>query len=117
MKTRSTPRSPVSNRPTAGARLDEILPLIGVIPVAGPPAILVAGPWLLLALMLAGPFALLVTFVVLLAAAAALIGLIGAILAAPYALVRHLGRYWAAHASMPAPAPQLVSRESRWGAA
>ena len=90
MKTRSTPRSPVSKRLTAGAMRDEILPLIGVIPVAGPAAILVAGPWVLLALMLAGPFALLVTLAAVLVAAAALIGLTGAILAAPYLLVRYL---------------------------
>ena len=39
--------------------------------------------------MLAGPFALLVTFVVVLAAAAALVTLAGAILATPYLLIRH----------------------------
>ena len=106
MKTRSTPLSPVSKRPTAGAILDEILPLIGVIPVAGPPAILVAGPWLLLALMLAGPFALLFTLAAVLVAAAALIGLIGAILAAPYLLVRTVRRGLAKrHQSTKAPRP------------
>jgi hypothetical protein len=110
---RSTPRSPVSKRPTAGAMLDEILALIGVIPVYGPPVVLVAGPWLLFALMLAGPFALLFTLVVVLVAAAALVGLIGAILAAPYLLVRHLRGYLAGHASMRAPAAQLVVGESR----
>ena len=117
MKTRSTPRSPVSNRPTAGARLDEILPLIGVIPVAGPPAILVAGPWLLLALMLAGPFALLFTLAAVLVAAAALIGLICAILAAPYLLVRHLHSARARHATsralvqpLPANPPAVADR-------
>jgi hypothetical protein len=99
MKTRSTPLSPVSKRPTAGAILDEILPLIGVIPVAGPPVVLLAGPWLLFALMLAGPFAFLFTLVVLLVAAAALIGLIGAILAAPYLLVRHVYSARARHAT------------------
>ena len=109
MKTRSTPRSPVSKQPTAGAMLDEILPLIGVIPVAGPAAILVAGPWLLLALMLAGPFALLVTLVVLLAAAATLVGVIGAILATPYLLARHHRRYRAGHASIRAPGAPLVA--------
>jgi hypothetical protein len=112
MKTRSTPRSPVSKRPTAGAMLDEILPLIGVIPVAGPPVVLLAGPWLLFALMLAGPFAFLFTLVVLLVAAAALIGLIGAILAAPYLLVRHVRGYRAAHASARAPAAQADAVES-----
>ena len=117
MKTRSMPRSPVSKQATAGAMLDEILPLIGVIPVAGPAAILVAGPWLLLALMLAGPFALLVTLVVVLAAAAAVVGLIGAILATPYLLVRRLRGYRARHASTRAPAARLITGASRWDAA
>ena len=99
MKTRSMPPSPVSEQPTAGAMLDEILPLIGVIPVAGPAAILVASPWLLLVLMLAGPFALLVTLAAVLVAAAALIGLIGAVLAAPYLVVRYLHSARARHST------------------
>ncbi len=40
--------------------------------------------------MLAGPFAFLVTLIVVLVAAAALVTLAGAILATPYLLVRHL---------------------------
>jgi hypothetical protein len=99
--------------PTVGEAIDETLPLIGAIPAYGPPVVLLAGPWLLLALMLAGPFTLLVTLVVLLAAAAALVRLIGAILAAPYLLVRHLRGYRAGHASMRAPSAQLVAGGSR----
>jgi hypothetical protein len=70
--------------------LAEIVPLIGVIPVAGPPLVLVAGPWLLFALMLAGPVALLVTIVIVLVAARLLILALAAIAASPYLLVRHL---------------------------
>jgi hypothetical protein len=110
---RSTPRLPVSGRPTAGAMLDQILVLIGVVPVYGFPVLLVAGPWLLFALMLAGPFAVLVTLVVVLVAAAVLVGLIGAILAAPFLLVRHLRRYLSGHVLVRAPAGQLVVGESR----
>ena len=87
--------------------LDETLTLVGAIPAYGPPVIVVAAPWLLLALMLAGPFALLVTLVVL----------IGAIVAAPFLLVRHLRGQWAAHAPMRAPAARFFPGESRWGAA
>ena len=83
----------------------------------GPPVLLLAAPWLLLSLMLVGPFALLVTFLVLLAAAVAVVGLIGAVLAAPYLLVRHLRGRWAGHASMRVPAARFVHGESRWGAA
>jgi hypothetical protein len=94
--------------------LDEILPLIGVIPVAGPPVVLVAGPWLVFALMLAGPFAVLFTVVVVLVAAAALISLIGA---APYLLVRHLHCARARHSTsralvqpLPANPPAVADR-------
>jgi hypothetical protein len=104
---------PQAPEPTAGETLDETLPLVGAVPVYGPPVVFLVGPWLLLALMLAGPFALLVTFVVLFAAAAALVGLIGAILAAPYLLVRHLRGYRTSHTSMRAPAPRLVAAGSR----
>ena len=83
----------------------------------GPAAILLAGPWVLLALMLSGPFAVLVTFVVLLAAAVALIGLVAAILAAPFVLVRRLHGFRSAHASMHAKRVLRVSGASRWGAA
>ena len=93
--------------------LDETLPLVGAVPVYGPPVVLLAGPWILLALMLAGPFALLVTFVLLLAAAAALAGLIGVILAAPFLLVRHLREHRADHAPVRAPAARLVAAGSR----
>lgn len=77
--------------PTGADMITEILPLIGVVPVAGPPVIFVAGPWVLLALMLTGPCLLLVTValgVIVLVAATA------AILAPPYLLVRHLATYW-----------------------
>ena len=83
----------------------------------GPAAILIAGPWVFIALMLAGPFALLFTLVALLAAAAAIVALIGAILAAPFVLVRHLRRHREARQSMRAPAGQLVPAASRWRAA
>jgi hypothetical protein len=106
---RRNARPALSADPTFGEMLDETLPLVGAIPVYGPPVVLVAGLWLFLALMLAGPFALLVTLVVLLAAGAALVGLIGAILAAPYLLVRRLRGHWAGHTSMRTPAARLVA--------
>ena len=55
------------------ALLDDALPVIGVVLVAGPPVVFLAGPWLLLALTLSGPFALLVAFVVVGLVAAALL--------------------------------------------
>jgi hypothetical protein len=102
-------RPAVSADPPLGEMLAETHPLIGVVPVAGPPVVLVAGPWLLLALMVAGPFALLFTFVLLLVAAAALVGLVGAILTAPFLLVRRVREHRARHASLRAPAAPLVA--------
>jgi hypothetical protein len=67
----------------------EFDPIIGTVFVAGPPVLLAWAGTVLFALMLAGPFALLVTLVVALAAAAAVVTLAGAVLATPYLLVRH----------------------------
>jgi|SRR5215208_3029847 len=103
--------------PTVGETLDETLPVVGVVPVHGPAAILVAGPWVFIALMLTGPFALLFTLVALLAAGAAIVALIGAILAAPFVLVRHVRRHRAARESMHAPAVPVLPIASRWRAA
>ena len=97
-------RPAASANPTFGETLDETLPLIDLVPVHGPPIVLLLGPWLLFALMLAGPFALLFTVVALLVTARALIGLIGAILAAPYLLLRQLLGHGTGHASTRAPA-------------
>jgi hypothetical protein len=92
----------------------ELSALIGAVPVEGPPAILLAAPWLLLALVLAGPFALLFTFVVALLAAALVIAALAAIAASPFLLVRHLRAVRARHAASreavgPAPTPTTVS--------
>jgi hypothetical protein len=54
----------VHDPPTFGEMLEELLPVIGVVLVAGPPVVLLLlGPLVLFALMLAGPFALAVTLV------------------------------------------------------
>jgi len=71
----------------------EISPLIGAVPVEGPPAILLALPWLSLVLLLAGPFALLATIVV----AVLVIAALAAIVASPFLLVRHLRAVRARH--------------------
>jgi hypothetical protein len=83
------PLTPItSGPPTLRAEVGEVAPLIGTVFVAGPPVLVVWAGTVLFALMLAGPFALLVTFVVVLGAAAAVVTLAGAILATPYLLVR-----------------------------
>jgi hypothetical protein len=79
-----------SGPPTFGDEVSEVLPLVDTVFVAGPPVLLLWAGTVLFALMLAGPFALLVTFGLVLVAAAAVIALAGAILATPYLLMRHL---------------------------
>ena len=108
---------------SSGARgvLDELLPVIDVVPVAGPPVLFLAAPWLLLVLMLAGPFALLVTLAVLVVATVLLVALAaavaGALLASPYLLARRVIAHLAARprrtAPVPAPAASLVAIHSR----
>jgi hypothetical protein len=79
-----------SGHPTLRDVVAETVPLIDTVFVAGPPVLVAWAGTVLFALMLAGPFALVVALVVALAAAAALVTLAGAILATPYLLVRHL---------------------------
>jgi hypothetical protein len=83
----------------------DISPLLEAVPVAGPPAVLLAGPLVLFALLLAGPVALLATLVVVLAVAAALLATLAAIVASPYLLVRHLRARHAAPAADAEPLP------------
>jgi hypothetical protein len=94
----------------------ELVPLIDAVPGEGPPVIFLAGPWLLLVLMLSGPFAFLVILVVFMVAAAtvlvALTAAILAIVAAPYLLVRRIGGHGARHAWSTDHAAQLVPIKS-----
>jgi hypothetical protein len=78
-----------SGHPTFGDQLAEVLPVVDTVYVAGPPVLVAWTGTVLFALMLAGPFALVVTLALVLVAAAALVTLAGAILAAPYLLIRH----------------------------
>jgi len=113
----TTPRSDVihavtlapSESPTFREILDDILPVIGVIVVAGPPVIFLAGPWLLLVLMLSGPFALVVAYVVVGLVAVALLAALAAIVVAPFVLVRRLHRTYRSARATGVPVPQIVS--------
>jgi hypothetical protein len=87
------PITPTASGPrTRGDLLADVLPVFDTVYVAGPPILVAWAGTVLFALMLAGPFALLVTFVVALVAAAALVTLAGAIVASPYLLIRHVCR-------------------------
>jgi hypothetical protein len=70
--------------------VDERAPLIGAPAFFGPPIIFVLGPWLLVVLLLIGPFALILTLLLVLAGAAGLLAMCVAVIASPYLLVRRL---------------------------
>jgi hypothetical protein len=107
------PISPTASAPpTFGDMLADIVPVFETVFVAGPPVLMVWAGTVLLALMLAGPFALLVTLIVVLVAAAALVSLAGAILMTPYLLVRHLRGHRVRHTTGYM-APPLVAVESQ----
>jgi hypothetical protein len=90
MNTTNPIRPTASGPPTLGDQLSEVLPVIDTVYVAGPPVLVAWAGTVLFALMLAGPVALVATFVVVLLAAAAVVTLAGAILATPYLLIRHV---------------------------
>src|SRR3954462_15615644 len=104
-----------TERPTFREMLDDVLPVIGVVFVAGPPVIFLAAPWLLLVLMLSGPFALVVAFVVVGLVAAALLATLAAIVVAPFVLVRRLHRTYRSARPTGVPGPAGGLRSARRG--
>lgn len=94
--------SSASERPTFREILDEVLPLIFFVPVAGPAAILLVGPLLLFVLLLIPPAAVLITLAVVPLLGAGLLLALGALIASPYLLVRHLRARHAAASLAPA---------------
>ena len=95
----------------------DIASLLGFVPQAGPPILLLAVPLVLFALLLAGPALLLLTLVVLFLACAALVALAGAIVASPFLLARRLGRHRPARTPRRATAARFVPVGSRQGPA
>jgi hypothetical protein len=101
-----------SGPPTLGDQLADVLPIVDTVYVAGPPGLVAWAGTVLFALMLAGPFALVATLVVVLVAAAAVVALAGAILATPYLLIRHFRLRLAKRRSFtegPAPIATIVA--------
>jgi hypothetical protein len=76
--------------PTLAERLGETVPLISAPAFFGPPVIFLLGPWLLLVLLLIPPAAVLITLALVVLLGAGLLVAVGALLASPYLLVRHL---------------------------
>lgn len=95
------------------------------VPQAGPPVLLLLGPLLLFDLLLAAPFAALITLMLAaVVAAGVLVALVG-LLASPYLLVRHVRTRRAARRERPPVARRRLSagstvgdagrRAGRWG--
>jgi hypothetical protein len=107
--------------PTFGEMLGEVLPLVGVVVVAGPPVILLAAPLVLGALLLAGPFALAVTLVAVVVVTqlvvAALVELGRGVVATSCRLVRRRPQRRQGRAHTHAPARRRVAIGSRQAAA
>jgi hypothetical protein len=76
--------------PTIAERFGETVPLISAPAFFGPPVIFLLGPWLLLVLLLVPPAALLITMVAIFLLGAGLLVALGALIASPFLLVRHL---------------------------
>ena len=90
-------------RSTWGDLFHTTAPLIAAPAFYGPPVIFVLGPWLLLVLLLIGPFAAMVTVVLAMAVAAGLLAVLVAVIASPYLLIRRLRAHGMVHAKPRAP--------------
>jgi hypothetical protein len=101
-------RSAAPHPPSWGDTLTETAAVIGAPAFYGPPVSFLLGPWLFLVLLLAPPFALVFTVVLVLAVGAGLLAALAALLASPYLLVRRL----LAHRALQAK-PQASPRPSR----
>lgn len=73
---------------TLGDLLDDVVPIVGVVFVAGPPVLVSGALTALVALMIIGALTLILTFVGVIAAAALVAWLVVAAVAAPYRLIR-----------------------------
>jgi hypothetical protein len=81
-----------TSRPTATQEFEEIAPVIGSPRVAGPSALFLVGPWLVLVLLLIPPAAVLLTLLVVAALPFVAAGLAVAVVASPVLLVRAVHR-------------------------
>ena len=90
-------------RSTGGDLFHTAAQLIDAPAFYGPPVIFVLGPWLLLVLLLIGPFAAMITIVFAMAVVAGLLAVLVAAIASPYLLIRHLRAHGVVHAKPRAP--------------
>jgi hypothetical protein len=89
--------------PSARELCGDVFSLVCAMAFYGPPVVFIVAPWLLLGLVLSGPFALLLTFAVV---AAALVAGLALLLATPFMVI---GGLRAVRVSL-APAPVQLRR-------
>ncbi|HXD58619.1 MAG TPA: hypothetical protein VN606_11905 [Thermoleophilaceae bacterium] len=103
-----------TDSPTPKDILERIAESLGFVFLAGPPVAFLLVPWLIVVLLIIPPAALLLTLVAVVVVVGAVLAAIGAIIASPYLIVRHLRtRHAAAQARVTdapteAPAPRLA---------
>lgn len=97
----STAPHTAPERPSSGEMLEDVSALVGFVAQAGPPPFLLAGALVFGSLMLAGPFALVVTLflavAVLVMSVALVVATVVAIVKAPGMIVRHAHAFVFAH--------------------
>jgi hypothetical protein len=91
--------------PTWTETLTETAAEAGAPAFYGPPVGFILGPWLFLVLLLLSPFAVVFALGLVLAVGAALLAALGALIASPYLLVRHLEAHRAHRVREPKPQP------------
>jgi hypothetical protein len=106
--------TPNQTSPTLAAMLGEVVGLLCVMAFYGPPVIFVLAPWLMLALLLSGPFAVVMTVVVALSLVGALLIGAAALLVTPVMMIRARR---AAVASVAPPVQVRLPVAARWVAA
>jgi len=102
------------SRPTAPQRFEEIAPVLTSGRSAGPSPYVLVAPWLVLVLLLVPPVAFLVVIVAALLLPFVAVGLVVAVAASPYLLVRAVHRHLAerrssTQRSSPMAVPALAS--------
>jgi hypothetical protein len=104
----------VEERPTGRELVQRVLPGIFFVPLAGPPVFLLLGPWLILVLLIIPPAAFLITLVLVVAVAAGLLFVLGALIASPYLLVRHIQARHEVRVAQPAQRRRFGLLHRRW---
>jgi hypothetical protein len=101
-----------TNSPTPKDILERTAESVGFVFVAGPPVAFLLVPWLIVVLLIIPPAAVVLTLVAVVVVVGAALAAVGAIIASPYLIVRHLRARHAAATAAPQPAPLATARSA-----